>query len=429
MSGEFHKKLHNSPILFALLATIAILVGTIVTMFYPMMTEQMHPKLENLKPYTALQLAGRDVYQREGCNNCHTQTVRPLKTEVMRYGEYSKAGEFAYDHPFLWGSKRTGPDLARIGGKYPDMWHYRHFENPQAFFAQSNMPKYGWIKDSKLDPSDVEAHMKALDFPYTPQEIAALKDKTELDALVAYMQVIGTAVTKKPVAAESAAAATPEPVKVLFAVGKYDMPEDAKKELAGLAEDMKKTAGASVVISGYTDKTGSAAANEELAKNRAKAVRDVLRAAGISDDKITMRKPEVITGSGTDEDARRVEARIETKASGATPAAKVEHVDNPLAGNPKAVHEGEELYEHNCESCHGKHGKGDIGPSLVDREFLYVKSDVPDNVYFDIIDKGTSEGAVFAGRKAKGGMPGYDGQLDKNKIWSIVAYIRSIQSK
>ncbi|HMK61302.1 MAG TPA: cbb3-type cytochrome c oxidase subunit II [Dissulfurispiraceae bacterium] len=421
MASEFHKKLHNSPILFALLATVAILVGTIVTMFYPMMTEQMHPKLENLKPYTALQLAGRDVYQREGCNNCHTQTVRPLKTEVMRYGEYSKAGEFAYDHPFLWGSKRTGPDLARIGGKYPDMWHYRHFENPQAFFAQSNMPKYGWIKDNKLDPSDVEAHMKALDFPYTPQEIADLNNKTEMDALVAYMQVIGAAVTKKPITGESAAAVTPEPVKVLFAVGKYDMPEEAKKGLAGLAEYMKQAAGAGVVISGYTDKTGSAAANEELAKNRAKSVREVFRSAGISDDRIVMKKPEVITGSGTDVDARRVEARIEMKSPAAATSINL--------SDAKVIADGRVLYKDNCASCHGAEGKGDIGPSLVDREFLYNKSDVPDDVYFSVIDKGTSEGAVFAGRKAKGGMPGYNGQLDKNKIWSIVAYIRSIQSK
>src|SRR5512136_1844963 len=132
----------RKPILFAIVAAVVILIGTAVTMFIPMFTAGMHPKLDNLKPYTALQLAGKDMYQREGCNNCHTQTVRPLKTEVMRYGEYSKAGEFAYDHPFLWGSKRTGPDLARIGGKYPDGWHYYHFEDPQSMFPKSNMPRY-----------------------------------------------------------------------------------------------------------------------------------------------------------------------------------------------------------------------------------------------------------------------------------------------
>jgi cytochrome c oxidase cbb3-type subunit 2 len=192
MSGELYKK----PILFSIAATVVILVGTAVTMFYPMMTDEMHPKLANLKPYTALQLAGKDIYQREGCNNCHTQTVRPLKAEVLRYGEYSKAGEFAYDRPFLWGSKRTGPDLARIGGKYPDAWHEIHFDNPQSMYAESNMPAYGWIKSNKLNPTCIESHMKANNFPFSPEEIAGLTTKTEMDALVAYMQVIGTAVSK-----------------------------------------------------------------------------------------------------------------------------------------------------------------------------------------------------------------------------------------
>lgn len=207
MATEIYKK----PIMFAIIATVVILVGTVVTMFYPMLTPEMHPKLENLKPYTALQLAGKDIYQREGCNNCHTQTVRPLKTEVMRYGEYSKAGEFAYDRPFLWGSKRTGPDLARIGGKYPDAWHYSHFENPRTFFAESNMPAYDWLKKNGLDPADIEAHMKALDLPYAPSDISGLGGKTEMDALVAYMQVIGTAVKRAAPAMAAARPADHEP--------------------------------------------------------------------------------------------------------------------------------------------------------------------------------------------------------------------------
>jgi cytochrome c oxidase cbb3-type subunit 2 len=191
MSGELYKK----PILFAITAAVVILIGTTVTMFIPMLTAEMHPKLANLKPYTALQLAGKDIYQREGCNNCHTQTVRPLKTEVLRYGEYSKAGEFAYDRPFLWGSKRTGPDLARVGGKYPDQWHEIHFESPQSIYPESNMPAYGWLKNCKLNPESIEHHMQANDFPYTRDELATLKSKTELEALIAYVQVIGTAVT------------------------------------------------------------------------------------------------------------------------------------------------------------------------------------------------------------------------------------------
>jgi cytochrome c oxidase cbb3-type subunit 2 len=194
MAGTLYKK----PILFAVVVTAAVLVGTVFMMVLPMFSSSMHPKLENLKPYTALQLAGRDVYQEDGCFYCHTQTVRPLKAEVMRYGEYSKAGEFAYDQPFLWGSKRTGPDLARVGGKYTDKWHYKHFNDPRKIFTGSNMPAYGWLADHQIDPKQVEARMQTLGFPYTKDEIDALADKTKLDALVAYMQSLGSAVPKKP---------------------------------------------------------------------------------------------------------------------------------------------------------------------------------------------------------------------------------------
>jgi cytochrome c oxidase cbb3-type subunit 2 len=190
-------KIYSKPILFTLMVTAAVLVGSIVMMAYPMLRADMHPKLESLRPYTALQLAGRDVYQREGCVNCHTQTVRPLRTEVMRYGDFSKAGEFAYDRPFLWGSKRTGPDLAREGGKRPDAWHQAHYENPQAVVPRSNMPAYGWMKASKLDPVAAKAHMEALGMPFTAQQIAELATRTEMDALIAYTQQLGHAVAKK----------------------------------------------------------------------------------------------------------------------------------------------------------------------------------------------------------------------------------------
>ncbi|MFO0754397.1 MAG: cbb3-type cytochrome c oxidase subunit II [Thermodesulfovibrionales bacterium] len=194
MAGALYKK----PIVFAVVVTVAVLVGTAVMMVLPMLSASMHPKLAHLKPYTALQLAGRDVYQAEGCFYCHTQTVRPLKAEVMRYGDYSKAGEFAYDQPFLWGSKRTGPDLARIGNKYNDAWHYVHFDTPRKLFPASNMPSYGWLARSPLKPESVEARMKALGFPYSKEEIAALAKKSKLDALVAYMQSLGTAVARTP---------------------------------------------------------------------------------------------------------------------------------------------------------------------------------------------------------------------------------------
>jgi len=199
MAGEIYKK----PMALAAMATVTILIGSIATMAYPMLRADMHPKLDALKPFTALQLAGRDVYQREGCNNCHTQVIRPLPTEVARYGDFSKAGEFAYDHPFLWGSKRTGPDLAREGGLRPDKWQYDHFANPQAFFARSNMPKYGWLKGRMLDADEATAHLAALAtfHPELKPDAAAVKaqlaGKDELDALVAYMQWLGHAVPRR----------------------------------------------------------------------------------------------------------------------------------------------------------------------------------------------------------------------------------------
>ena len=193
MAGQIYRK----PVLFAVMALVALLAGTVATMFLPMLREDMHPKLENLKPFTPLQLAGRDVYQREGCMGCHTQTVRPLASEVARYGDYSKAGEFAYDRPHLWGSKRTGPDLARVGGKYNDAWHYRHFDNPQAIVPRSNMPSYAFLKKAKVDVTATRAHMAALGLPSKDGDYAGLADKTEMDALVAYMQWLGHAVARR----------------------------------------------------------------------------------------------------------------------------------------------------------------------------------------------------------------------------------------
>src|SRR5208283_5227379 len=190
MAGTIYKK----PIIFAIVVTLVVLVGTVVMMLLPMLSGSMHPKLSTLKPYTALQLSGRDVYQENGCFYCHTQTVRPLKSEVMRYGEYSKAGEFAYDQPFLWGSKRIGPDLAREGDKYSDEWHYNHFKAPGKLSPGSNMPSYGWLADYRLDPTGIKKRMQTLGFPYSGEEIEALPNKTKLDAVVAYVQTLGTAI-------------------------------------------------------------------------------------------------------------------------------------------------------------------------------------------------------------------------------------------
>jgi len=190
--------IYKQPIVFTVVALLTILSGSIAMMFVPMFLESTQPHNELQTPYNALELAGRDVYQAEGCNNCHTQTVRPLKAEVARYGPYSKAWEFEYDRPFLWGSKRTGPDLARIGGKYSDKWHYKHFSYPAKLKFGSNMPKYDFLADNDLNPASVEAHIKGIGFPYTKEEIEELDGLTEMDALVAYMQKLGTAVERPP---------------------------------------------------------------------------------------------------------------------------------------------------------------------------------------------------------------------------------------
>jgi len=185
----------KKPFVFLLLAVLTILAGTIATMVLPFLWVNTEAdRIESVTPYTVLEQAGRDIYIREGCNNCHTQTVRPLVAEVLRYGDYSKSGEFVYDRPHLWGSRRTGPDLARLGGKYPDAWHYQHMEAPTAMIPKSNMPSYAFLNDRPVDPAAAEKAMQVLGFPYQQAEIEALDGKTEMDAMVAYLQKLGTGI-------------------------------------------------------------------------------------------------------------------------------------------------------------------------------------------------------------------------------------------
>jgi cytochrome c oxidase cbb3-type subunit II len=196
-----HEKIETSNFLLIVLTLVVILVGglvEIVPLFFQRSTTQ---PVEGLKPYSALQLAGRDVYLREGCYNCHSQMIRPFRAETLRYGHYSTAGEFVYDHPFQWGSKRTGPDLHRVGGKYSDEWHRAHLYNPRDLVPESNMPAYPWLEEALIEPESIAPRMKALRIvgvPYTEEDLKgsaeAVKDKTEMDALIAYLQVLGTAV-------------------------------------------------------------------------------------------------------------------------------------------------------------------------------------------------------------------------------------------
>ncbi|MEF7613876.1 cytochrome-c oxidase, cbb3-type subunit II [Aquincola sp. MAHUQ-54] len=194
-----HQRIETSNFLMIVLILITVAVGglvEIVPLFFQRSTTQ---PVEGLQPYTALQLAGRDVYTREGCYNCHSQMIRPLLAETLRYGQPSQAGEFVYDRPFQWGSKRTGPDLHRVGAKYSDEWHRVHLINPRDLVPESNMPAYPWLDRTQVDAAAMPSHLKALrtlGVPYTDEDIAgasdAVKGRTELEALVAYLQVLGT---------------------------------------------------------------------------------------------------------------------------------------------------------------------------------------------------------------------------------------------
>jgi cytochrome c oxidase cbb3-type subunit II len=197
-SPKGHERIETNSFLMIALIVIVVAVGgmiEILPLFFQRSTTQPLP---GIKPYEALQLVGRDIYIREGCYNCHSQMIRPFKAETLRYGPYSKAGEFVYDHPFQWGSKRTGPDLHRVGGRYSDDWHRQHLTDPRSLVPESNMPGYPWLQKVGIDPTDVAPRMRALrrvGVPYTDEQIAAsakaVEKKTEMDALIAYLQGMG----------------------------------------------------------------------------------------------------------------------------------------------------------------------------------------------------------------------------------------------
>jgi cytochrome c oxidase cbb3-type subunit II len=195
-----HEMIEKNIGWMVLLVLLVISVGGLVEIVPLFFQNSLTQPVAGLKPYDALQLTGRDIYIREGCYNCHSQMIRPFRAETERYGHYSVAGEFVYDHPFQWGSKRTGPDLHRVGGRYSDEWHHLHLRNPRDLVPESNMPAYPWLEKTPLEPADVAPKMRALTHvgvPYTEEEIAKagdeLKGKNEEDALIAYLQVLGTA--------------------------------------------------------------------------------------------------------------------------------------------------------------------------------------------------------------------------------------------
>jgi cytochrome c oxidase cbb3-type subunit 2 len=197
-SGLSHEKVETNNFLMIVLIFITLLFGgmvEIVPLFFQKSTTE---PIKGLQPYTALQVIGRDIFVREGCYNCHSQMIRPFRAETLRYGPYSLAGESVYDHPFQWGSKRTGPDLARVGTKYSNEWHKIHLNNPRDLVPESNMPAYPWLEKNLVDETTIAAHMTGLrkvGTPYTDEEIAKaaddVKGKTEIDAVIAYLQVLG----------------------------------------------------------------------------------------------------------------------------------------------------------------------------------------------------------------------------------------------
>ncbi len=199
-----HELIEKNVGLLLILTLLVASVGGIVEIIPLFFQKSTTQPVAGLKPYTAMQLTGRDIYIREGCYGCHSQMIRPFRAETERYGHYSVAGEAVYDRPFQFGSKRTGPDLARVGGRYSDEWHRAHLENPRDLVPESNMPAYPWLARTMLNPKDIEPKMRVLrtlGAPYSDAELAdaadEVKGKNEEDALIAYLQVLGTAIKSK----------------------------------------------------------------------------------------------------------------------------------------------------------------------------------------------------------------------------------------
>ncbi|MFA7350333.1 MAG: cytochrome-c oxidase, cbb3-type subunit II [Methylotenera sp.] len=197
--GFSHEKIETSNFLMIVLILVTVAFGGLVEIVPLFFQKSTTEPIKGLEPYTPVQLAGRDIYTREGCYNCHSQMIRPFRAETLRYGHYSVAGEFVYDHPFQWGSKRTGPDLHRVGGKYSDEWQRIHLINPRDLVPESIMPAYPWLETTPVDAASLAPNMRALravGVPYTDAQIAGAAEEakgvTELDAIIAYLQVLGT---------------------------------------------------------------------------------------------------------------------------------------------------------------------------------------------------------------------------------------------
>jgi cytochrome c oxidase cbb3-type subunit 2 len=375
----------KNPILLLLLATGAILVGTIITMVLPFAWVNTEAdRIDSVVPYTALQQEGRDIYIREGCNNCHTQTVRPLVSDVLRYGDYSKSGEFVYDRPFLWGSKRTGPDLARLGGKYPDAWHYKHMKSPRIMFPRTNMPDYGWLAENKLDPQMTRRKMDVLGFPYTDNEIKGLAEKTEMDAIVAYLQKLGSDIPWREAAASEVVGDLTNPT-----------PADPDSIEAGRLQYIENCRAChGTMLEG-----------------------DIAR--GLTDLDVTDKILFMLINDGIEEEmpafsnlgAKRIWQIVNyinygflKKAVQPQEPEKSMELKNPAPGDASAIKNGRQQYVNNCQACHGPELEGDIGPELTELDY-------EDNDLYMLLSDGI-----------EGEMPGF-AKIGATKLWQIVNYL------
>ncbi|MBI5374848.1 MAG: cbb3-type cytochrome c oxidase subunit II [Candidatus Schekmanbacteria bacterium] len=397
--------IYEKPALLTIMAVIVIAVGTIVTMVVPLFMKDMTPHNENNHPYTPLELEGRDIYIREGCNSCHTQTVRPFPDEQTRYGKVSETWEFEYDRPFLWGSKRTGPDLARIGGKYPDKWHYEHMRNPRSIVLASIMPSYAFLEKTPLDTTYTLKKMEVLDYPYTQNELIALEGKTEMDAMVAYLQRIGN--TQKPEAGAKAELIIPADAKNPYSADKaaIEKGEHIYMEKCGAChgKDLKGSIGPNLIdaewLFGGTE-------------------RDIF--ISIYDG-----RPKGMPSWGnkiSNDDIWKVAAFIESipteeKEEKAAPAFKLpDNTKNPFEGKADAIKTGKEVFLKNCSVCHKEDATGNIGPDLTDEVWEYGNRD---NQIFE---------TIYNGVEAEG-MPKWGKNISDDDIWKVISFIRSVARK
>ncbi len=375
----------KKPVLFLVLATGAILVGTIITMVLPFAWVNTEAdRIDSVVPYTAIQQEGRDIYIREGCNNCHSQTVRPLVSDVLRYGDYSKSGEFVYDRPFLWGSKRTGPDLARLGGKYPDAWHYKHMTSPRVMFPKTNMPDYGWLSANKLDPQMIKRKMDVLGFPYTSEEIESLAEKTEMDAMVAYLQKLGSDIPWREAAASEV-------------VGELRNPSPGDPDFIKAGREQ------------YVENCGvchGADLEGDIARELTDLdVNDMVLFMFIHDG-IEDEMPGFASLGGKRiwQIVNYINYGVLKKAVQVPEPAKSVELKNPSPGDESAIKSGRDQYVLNCQACHGADLEGDIGPELTDLDY-------EDNDLYMLLRDGI-----------EGEMPGL-AKIGAAKLWQMVNYL------